>query len=389
MVQVARRIELLTTGIFSVMEAKKREVEARGLPVINLGIGSPDRPPAPHIKAALRAGIEKDVNYRYPVFEGCLELRQAIARWYQRRFDVELDPEREVLVLMGSQDGLAHLAWAYIEAGDLALVPDPGYPIYSASILLAGGELYPLPLKEENGFLPRLEDIPAEVARRAKLLTLNYPSNPVAAVADRAFFRQAVEFARQYDLLVCHDAAYSELAFDGFKPMSFLEVPGAREVGVEFHSCSKSFNMAGCRIGFVVGNQEVIANLNKIKSNIDYGVFSAVQEAAIAALEGPQDFVRENAATYQKRRDVLVEGLAEAGWQIPKPKGSMFLWARIPAGFSTSMEFALTLLEKAGVLMIPGHAFGAQGEGYVRIALTQEVPLLQEAVARIKANFHF
>ncbi|MDA8210831.1 MAG: LL-diaminopimelate aminotransferase [Clostridia bacterium] len=383
MFEVAQRMHKLSTGIFSEMEAHKRRVEETGSKVINLGIGSPDRPPGEHIKEALIKGIQNDNNYRYPVFEGRLDLREAVARWYLKRFGVKLDPEQEVLILMGSQDGLGHLAWAYINPGEIALVPDPGYPIYSASILLAGGEIYPMPLKEERGFLPDFRAIPETAARKAKMMMLNYPSNPVAAVANAGFFREAVEFGKKYNVLICHDAAYSELAFDGFKPMSFLEVEGAKEVGIEFHSCSKTFNMAGCRIGFVVGRADVVQNLNKIKSNIDYGVFTAVQEAALTALDGPPEFVRENAAAYQRRRDVLVDGLAKVGWKIPKPKGSMFLWAKIPEGFSSSMAFSIELLEKAGVLVIPGNAFGEQGEGYVRIALTQSEEALQEVVERV------
>lgn len=389
MFEVAQRMHKLSTGIFSEMEAHKRRVEGTGLKVINLGIGSPDQPPGEHIKEALLRGINNDENYRYPVFEGRLDLREAVGRWYKKRFGVELDAEQEILILMGSQDGLGHLALAYINPGEIALVPDPGYPIYSASILLAGGEIYPMPLLEERSFLPDLQAIPEDIARQAKMMMLNYPSNPVAAVADAAFFREAVEFGKKYNVIICHDAAYSELAFDGFKPMSFLEVEGAKEVGIEFHSCSKTFNMAGCRIGFVVGKADVVQNLNKIKSNIDYGVFTAVQEAALAALDGPQDFVLENAAAYQRRRDVLVDGLAKVGWGIPKPKGSMFLWAKIPAGFSSSMAFSIELLEKAGVLVIPGNAFGEKGEGYVRIALTQTEEMLQQVVERIAAKFAF
>ena len=386
--RVAKRIKNLGTGIFSEMEAHKKAVEARGVKVINLGVGSPDRPPAPHIIAALHRAVDEPTNYRYPL-AGLPRLHQAVAAWYRRRFGVELDPQSEVLVLMGSQDGLAHLALAYLEEGDLALVPDPGYPIYAGSILLAGGEIYPLPLLAENGFLPDLEAIPEDVARRARLLWINYPNNPVAASADRSFFARVVEFARHYDILVCHDAAYSELAYDGFKPPSFLEVPGAKEVGIEFHSLSKTYNMAGCRIGFAVGNREVLAVLAQLKSNIDYGVFRVVQEAAIAALEGPQDCVEEMARTYMKRRDVLVEGLAGCGWHVPKPRASMFVWAPLPPGYTSSRQFALELLHRAGVLVIPGVAFGAGGEGYVRIALVQEVEVLEEAVERIRRSFAF
>lgn len=386
--QTSDRMQGLGSAIFNEMEILRRKVEARGLTVINLGVGTPDRPPAPHIVQALHRAVDKMENYRYPL-EGLPGLHQAVADWYRRRFGVELDPEREVLVLMGSQDGLAHLALAYINPGDIALVPDPGYPIYSFSIKLAGGEIYPLPLLAENGFLPDLDSIPEDVARRAKLIWLNYPNNPVAAIADRGFFEKAVEFGKKHRVLVCHDVAYCELAYDGYKPLSFLEVPGAREVGIEFYSLSKTYNMAGCRIGFAVGNSEVLEALGRIKSNIDYGVFRVVQEAGIAALEGPQECVEENARAYQRRRDVLVDGLAACGWHMPKPQASMFVWAPLPPGYTSSWQFCLELLDKAGVIVIPGVAFGARGEGYVRIGLVQEESLLAEAVRRVGEAFNF
>ncbi|MCS5695764.1 LL-diaminopimelate aminotransferase [Desulfofundulus thermocisternus] len=386
--QIAQRIKGLESAIFNEMEHYKKQVEARGIKVINLGVGSPDRPPAPHIIAALHRAIDNPANYRYPL-EGLPALYRAVARWYQRRFGVELDPDHEVLVLMGSQDGLAHIALAYIDPGDIALVPDPGYPIYACSILLAGGEIYPMPLLAENDFLPDLDSIPEEVAVKARLMWLNYPNNPVAVSANRNFFERVVEFARRYDILVCHDIAYAELAYDGFKPMSFLEVPGAKEVGVEFYSLSKTYNMAGCRIGFAVGNRDVLAALSRLKSNIDYGVFRVVQEAGIAALEGPQDCVEETARTYQRRRDILVDGLVRYGWHMPKPNASMFVWAPLPGGYTSSRQFALELLERAGVLVIPGLAFGSRGEGYVRMALVQEEEVLAEAVERIGSAFTF
>jgi len=378
----------ISSGIFSEMEARKKKVEARGIPVINLGVGSPDLPPAPHIMQALSRAVLEPQNYTYPLV-GQARLHQAVAEWYSRRFAVELDPAREVLVLMGSQDGLAHLALAYIDPGDLALVPDPGYPIYSFSIELAGGEIYPLPLLAENQFLPDLWAIPGDVANKAKLLWINYPNNPVAATADREFFGLVVEFARRYDILVCHDVAYAELAYDGFRPVSFLSVPGAKEVGIEFYSLSKTYNMAGCRIGFAVGNASILADLAQIKSNIDYGVFYAVQEAGIAALTGSQETVAETARTYQRRRDILVEGLGALGWPMPKPQASMFVWAPLPTGCTSSAAFAAELLEKAGVIVIPGVAFGRQGEGYVRIALVKDEDTLREAVRRVAENFIF
>ncbi|SFR01925.1 LL-diaminopimelate aminotransferase [Desulfoscipio geothermicus] len=381
--ELARRIQNLSSAIFNEMEEIKKQVEQKGIEVINLGVGSPDLPPAPHIVEAMHRALDNPGNYHYPLV-GKPELHRAVTAWYRKRFGVELDPDNEVLALMGSQDGLAHIAMAYINPGDIALVPDPGYPIYACSILLAEGKIYPMPLLAKNNFLPDLKAIPEEVARQAKLLWVNYPNNPVAAAADRDFFTSLVDFAREYDILVCHDIAYCELAFDGFKPISFLEITGAREVGIEFYSLSKTYNMAGCRIGFAVGNAEILQGLNRVKTNIDYGVFNVVQEAGIAALEGPQDCVRENAETYRRRRDVLVDGLARLGWKVPRPRASMFVWAPLPEGFNcTAREFALQLLHQTGVLVIPGTAFGEQGEGYLRIALVREENVLARAVRRI------
>ncbi|KJS77560.1 MAG: aminotransferase [Desulfotomaculum sp. BICA1-6] len=379
----AYRLHKLTSAIFNEMDELKKQVEQRGVQVINLGVGSPDQPPAPHIIESMHRALDRLDNYDYPL-AGKIELRQALARWYLRRFEVELDPVSEVLVLMGSQDGLAHIALAFVNPGDIVLVPDPGYPIYYASILLAEGDIYPMPLLAKNEFLPDLKAIPEDIARRAKLMWINYPNNPVAAVADENFFARVVEFAREFNILVCHDVAYSELAFDGYKPVSFLATPGAKDVGIEFYSLSKTYNMAGCRIGFAVGNPKVLSALNQVKSNIDYGVFKVIQEAGIAALEGPQECVRQNADTYQRRRDVLVHGLAELGWYVPSPGASMFLWAPLPPGYKKSArEFALELLNRTGVLVIPGTAFGEQGEGYVRIALVKDEDTLREAVKRI------
>lgn len=384
----AQRVQGLSSSIFNEMEVLKRKVEAQGLKVINLGVGTPDLPPAPHIVEALHRAVDKMENFLYPL-EGLPRLHRALAGWYEARFGVELNPQNEVLVLMGSQDGLAHIAMAYIDPGDIALVPDPGYPIYACGINLAGGTVYPMPLLAKNNFLPDLSAIPDDVAERAKLMWLNYPNNPVAANANRQFFKAVVEFARRNDIMVCHDVAYSELAYDGFRPMSFLEVPGAKEVGIEFYSLSKTYNMAGCRIGFAVGNADVLSTLGRFKSNIDYGVFKVVQEAGIAALEGPQDCVRETAATYQRRRDVLVDGLAQLGWHMPKPQASMFVWAPLPPGYISSYDFCMELLETAGVIVIPGIAFGKQGEGYVRIGLVQPEDKLQEVVRRISEGFNF
>ena len=386
--RLAKRFAGQESGIFNGMEMRKKQVEARGTTVINLGVGTPDRPPAPHVIQALHKAVDRLENYRYPLL-GKPELYRAAANWYRRRFGVDLDPEGEILVLMGSQDGLAHIAMAYVDPGDIALVPDPGYPIYAFGITMAGGVLYPMPLLEENNFLPDLSDIPGEVAKKAKMIWINYPNNPVAAVANREFFEEVVAFAREYDLLVCHDVAYSELCYDGFRPMSFLEVEGAREVGIEFFSLSKTYNLAGCRIGFAAGNREVIRQLQNLKSNLDYGVFYAVQDAGIAALDGDQSCVEENARAYQRRRDLLVDGLAAVGWSMPRPKASMFVWAPLPPGYRSSTSFCLELLDRTGVLVIPGIAFGSRGEGYVRIALVQEEEVLREAVARIAGAYNF
>ena len=387
--RIAKRMGELKSAVFAELQRIKEEVAAQGISIIDLGIGSPDRPPAPHVYHTLREAIDNLGNYGYPSSKGSRELRETIAWWYDQRFNVSLDPEKEVLVLMGSQDGLGHVPLAVLDPGDIALIPDPGYPVYAAGVILASGEVYPMALKEENRFLPDFDLIPEKVARKAKIMILNYPNNPVAAVADREFFTRVVKFAAKYDILVCHDLAYSELAYEGYRPPSFLEIPGSKEVGVEFHSVSKTYNMAGCRLGFVVGNSEVIEALTRIKSNIDYGVFFPIQLAGVAALRGPQDIVAQNVAGYAARRDILIRGMADIGWVMDKPKATMFVWARIPKGFTSSEEFAEKILRQTGVVLVPGVAFGREGEGYVRIALVQDEKLILEAVQRIRSKFNF
>lgn len=387
MAKTAERLQQLGSGIFSELDELRKQKEREGIKTINLSIGSPDLPPADHIKKALQAEVDNSGNYGYPLTDGMPEFREAVAEWYEKRFQVSLNPKNEVLPVMGSQDGLGHLGLAYLNPGDIALVPDPGYPVYTASVLLANGVKYPLPLTAENKFLPELKAIPKEIAQSAKLMFLNYPNNPVAAVADMKFFAEAVAFTKENDIVLCHDLAYSELAYDGYRPPSILEVPGAKDVAIEFHSFSKTFCMAGCRLGFVVGNQEIIAGLTIVKSNIDFGVYKPIQKAGIAALTGPDDWVRENAAIYQHRRDILVDGLNSLGWQIEKPKASMFVWAPLPWGYQSSREFALDLLDKTGVVVVPGVAFGEQGDGYIRMALVGEDRLLEEAVERIRKAF--
>lgn len=384
--QPSKRLNQLTSAIFTEMAERKRLVAER-MQVIDLGIGSPDQPPAPHLIQALAKAVQNPDNYGYPGSAGSVAFRREVAEWYRYRFDVELDPDTQVHALMGSQDGLAHLALAWADPGDIVLVPDPGYPIYAGSVFLSGAELYPMPLRAENNFLPDLAAIPAEVRKRAKLMILNYPNNPVSAIAPLSFFEEVVRFAKENDIIVAHDLAYSEMAFDGYRPPSFLEAAGAKDVAIELNSFSKSFNMAGCRIAYVVGNAELIKPLAIVKSNIDYGVFDAVQQMAIAALAHDRQSGEVNpiGAVYQQRRDVLLNALAEAGWKIDPPKATMFIWAKVPEGF-TSRSFAFELLEKTGVVVIPGDAFGQEGEGYVRIALVKEPDVLREVARRIEES---
>lgn len=377
-----QRLQKLAAAVFTTMdEARKRKL-ATGADVINLSIGSPDLPPASHITEAMAQAIREPGNYGYPM-KDLPAFREAVAGWYQRRFGVALNPDSEVLGLTGSQEGLAHITQALTDPGDLVLVPDPGYPIYTAGPVLAGAELHPVPLKAELGYLPDLESLPEEIKQRARLLILNYPSNPLAAVVRPGFFEQVVAFARRYGTVILHDAAYSELSFDGYRPPSFLETPGAREVGLEFNSLSKTYNLAGARIAYAVGNARLLGQLAEVKAHLDYGLFRPIQLAAVAALTGPQQCVADMAATYQRRRDVLVDGLNRLGWAVPKPKATMFCWAPVPRGFESSLSFAMALLEQAGVTVVPGSGFGTMGEGHVRIALVQSEERLAEAVERI------
>ena len=379
----SKRLDCLGASVFSEMDNLRLELEKAGKHLINLSIGSPDRAPAIEIRQVLSQAVFDETQYGYTLTRGTEEFRKACAAWYLERFGVTLNPETEVLPLMGSQDGLAHIFLAYIDPGDLALIPDPGYPIYTAGLMLAGGEKVAVPLLEKNGFLPDLSKIDPDIARKAKLMFLNYPNNPTAAVAPLSFFEYVVEFAKEYDLLICHDAAYSELAFEGYRPVSFLQAQGAKEVGVEFHSVSKTYNLAGARLGFVVGNSEAISTLSQLKANIDYGVFRPVLTAGAYALSSAQDSIEENRSAYQRRRDLLIEGCALAGWAMPTPQGSMFIWAPVPTK-QDSFSFAIALAREAGVIVVPGVGFGEYGEGYVRVAMVQEESVLREAVRRIQ-----
>jgi LL-diaminopimelate aminotransferase len=381
----SQRLDRLGSAIFAEVTQWKQEARSNGLSVINLDIGSPDQPPAMPIRSVLAAATERLDTYSYPGTEGTLPFRQAVAQWFHHRFKVELDPANEILALMGTQDGLAHLPLAISDPGDAALLPDPGYPVYGAGLAVAGVEAIPLPLLPENGYLPDFEAIPQVVWDKVKFMILNYPSNPLSATADLAFFERAVHTARRHEVLLVHDNAYSEMAFDGMKPPSVLEIPGASDIAIEFHSLSKSFNMAGTRIGFAVGNRDVLSSLRALKNNIDFGVFLGIQEAGIAALEMDRKEPKPVSALYERRRDVFVKALREEGWNVASPQATMFLWARVPEGWS-SRSFSRQLLTSTGVASIPGNAFGERGEGYVRLALVENENLLLEAAKRI-GNF--
>jgi LL-diaminopimelate aminotransferase len=381
-VELADRLKKLPPYLFAEIDRQKKEVRARGVDLVDLGIGDPDLPTPPHVIDALARAAREAKNHRYPDYEGLLAFREAAASWYRQRFGVQLDPASEVLALIGSKEGTAHVPLAFVNPGDVVLVPDPGYPVYAAGTWFAGGEPYLLPLRAERGFLPDLEAVPPDVLRRAKMLFLNYPNNPTAAVATPEFFAQVVDFARRHGVIVCHDAMYSELRFDGYEPPSFLQTPGAREVGIEFHSCSKTYSMTGWRLGFVVGNREVVAGLGRVKTNVDSGVFQAVQEAGIAALTGPQDYVAQVRAIYQERRDIVIAGLRKLGLPATPPRATFFVWAPVPDG-SDSRKWASRLLQEAGVVVTPGVGFGAAGEGFYRIALTVDKARIAEAMARL------
>jgi LL-diaminopimelate aminotransferase len=381
----AERLSALPPYVFARLDELKARAREQGLDLIDLGMGNPDgSAPAPVIEAAI-AALQNPANHGYPPFEGTANFRTAIANWYRRRYDVSLDPDSEALPLLGSKEGLGHLALAYINPGDLVLVPSPAYPAHFRGPLIAGGTIHSLNLKPENDWLIDLGAIPEDVARRAKILYFNYPSNPTAATAPREFFKDIVEFARKYEILLVHDLCYAELAFDGYQPTSLLEIPGAKEIGVEFHTLSKTYNMAGWRVGFVVGNRHIIQGLRTLKTNLDYGIFAALQTAAEAALQLPDVYVHEVQARYRRRRDFLIEGLAELGWNIPKTKATMYLWVPCPPGIN-STDFALDVLQKTGVVLTPGNAFGEAGEGYVRMSLIAECDRLAEVLRRFKQS---
>jgi LL-diaminopimelate aminotransferase len=379
----AERVRQLPPYLFQEIDRLKAEVIAKGVDVINLGVGDPDLPTPVHIIRELQATAENPANHQYPSYSGMNDFKVSVAKWYRKRFGVELDPAGEVLTLIGSKEGIAHLPLAFINPGDLALVPSPAYPVYNVATLFAGGESFFMPLVRENRFLPDLNAIPADVARRAKLMFINYPNNPTGATAERDFFEKVLDFAREYDIVVCHDAAYTEMGFDGYRPMSFLELDGAKEVGIEFHSLSKTYNMTGWRLGFAVGNAQVLDGLGQIKSNIDSGAFNAIQWAGIAALEGDQECVARMQDICRERRDTLIQGLRDVGLDPEVPKATFYVWCPVPKGY-TSKDFSSLLLREAGLVTTPGSGFGAPGEGYIRMALTVPKERIEEAVGRIR-----
>ena len=375
-------MEKLPPYLFVEISRKIAEKRARGEEVVSFGIGDPDFPTPPHIINRLCQAAQEPTNHRYPETEGLPELRRAIAGWYQRRFGVSLDADKEVLPLVGAKEGIVHIAFCFIDPDDLALVPDPAYPPYSRGTMLAGGKPYYVPLKEENDFLPDLEAVPADILKQAKILWLNYPNNPTGAVADLDFFQRVVDLARRYEIAVCHDAAYTEVAFDGYQPPSFMQAEGAKEVGVEFHSLSKGYNMTGWRIGMVVGNATMVDALSRVKSNLDSGIPQAIQYAAVEALTGPQDSIKEQNARYQRRRDLVIDRLLSMGLSVTPPKGGLYIWARVPQGY-TSVEFTDDLLEQVGVVVTPGVGYGGNGEGYVRLSLTIPDASLVKGLSRL------
>lgn len=388
--QFAKRLEKIPPYLFAEIDRKRDEMVAKGVDIINMGVGDPDRPTPSHIVQAMHEAIDDPATHNYPPYQGTKDFREAAARWMERRFGVTgLNPNTEVISSIGSKEAIHNTFLAFVEPGDYTLIPDPGYPVYRTSTIFAGGEFHTMPLLPERGFLPDLDVIPEEVARQAKLLWINYPNNPTGALATLEFFEELVAYCQQYDILLCHDHAYSEMAYDGYKPPSVLQVPGAKDVAIEFHSLSKSYNMTGWRVGFVVGSAHGIKGLGQVKTNLDSGVFKAIQRAAIAAYSTGDEELQAVMSVYQNRRDIIVKGLQSLGWPIEPPKATLYVWARVPQGYS-SAEFVTLLLDKCGIIVPPGNGYGAAGEGFFRIALTVADERMHEAIQRMKdAGIHY
>ena len=380
--ELASRVKHLPPYLFASIDKMKQKAIGKGMDLIDLSIGDPDIPTPAVIVNAMKKAVGNPVHHRYPSYEGMLSFREAVARWYRKRFHVELDPRKEVLSLIGSKEGIGHIPLAFVNPGDFVLVPSPGYPVYPIGTLFAGGNSHFMPLREENNFLPDLDRIPVKVLQKTKIIFINYPNNPTSAVAPPDFYKEVIRIAVKYNIIVCHDASYTEIYY-GTKPLSFMQIPGAKDIGIEFHSLSKTYNMTGWRIGFAVGNREVLAGLGKVKTNLDSGVFQAVQEAAITALEMEQESLLPIRRTYEERRDVLYNGLKKLGMDLLKPKATFYVWVKVPSPFD-SMSFVTHMLNKTGVLATPGNGFGDAGEGYVRFALTASAERIKEAVDRIQ-----
>lgn len=376
------RIKNISPYPFAELNKKKRELRAKGVDLIDISIGDPDLPTPQPIVEKMKEAISKPSNHRYPAYEGSPEFKEAIAKWYQKRFGVLLDPDTEVIAVIGSKEGIANLHYAFVDPGDIVLVPNPSYPVYTTATKFAGGLPYSMPLHKSHGFLPDLGLIPENIWQKAKLLHLNYPNNPTAAIATQSFFEKVIPLAKNHNVVICHDAAYTELYYDNQKPLSFLQMAKAKEVGIEFHSLSKTFNMTGWRIGCAVGHRDAIAGLSKIKTNIDSGQFTAIQETAIYALDNEEVLTPPIRRTYQERRDTLVEALRKIGFHVEAPKATFYLWVEVPKG-QTSAQFASKILD-LGIVGTPGTFFGSAGEGYIRFALTTSKERLEEAVERLK-----
>ena len=379
----AERLDRVPPYLFVEISRKIAAKKAQGINVISFGIGDPDIPTPDRVVEKLRATALENPNHRYPETDGLPEFRAAVANWYSDRFGVTLDSDKEILPLIGAKEGIGHVSLCFIDAGDIALVPDPGYPVYSVGTWFAGGECHWMPLQEENGWLPDLADIPQDVARKSKVIWLNYPNNPTGAVVDAAYFLEVIDFARQYDIAVLHDASYTEVAFDGYKPISFLEIPGAIDVGLEFHSLSKSYNMTGWRVGTAAGNREMIDALMVVKSNLDSGIPNAVQYMGIEALKSSEEEIGKRNLIYQSRRDRVVASLNSIGLRVDPPRASLYVWAHIPDGF-TSAEFAELILEETDVVVTAGNGYGPSGEGYIRLSLTISEEDLDEGLKRLE-----
>jgi len=387
-IEPSRKLKELPPYLFGAIDVLKRDAHSKKLDVIDLGMGNPDLPTPAHIVERLCDTVQNHPNtHRYPQAKGMPKFRKTVADWYRKKYDVDFSPENEVLALIGSKEGIAHMCMAYLDPGDIALVTNPCYPVHRNGIILAGGVPYDLPITRENNYIPVLEDIPHDIATKAKLVFINYPNNPTAAVLeDDSFFRKVIEFASEYNIIVCHDFAYSEITYEGYRAPSFMAVEGAREVGVEFHSFSKTYNMAGWRVGYCVGNSEILRPLEKIKSYLDYGVFTALQLSAVKAMTGSQKCVKDTVNEYRRRQQKIVDGLNKIGWPAELPKATMYLWLRLPEKFRGmgSLEFSELLIEKTGIAVSPGIGFGSYGEGYVRIAVVTHYQRFHDALLRLK-----